>query len=136
MLHLPECRKSTSYSNSTSNKDRNTYAVMMGDWLKVPHSPLSGDPLRFHLPLHHTLAKAILSFCAGVIPESERLANLKKVGGSYLLLMVWRGRAAIYLSLVELHLRTMWRLFLPQLFDPPTVKLYGSSQIHPRSICT
>jgi hypothetical protein len=64
--------------NSLSpSKDRSASGVMMGDWLKVPHSPLSGDPLSFHLPLHRTLAKAILSFCAAVIPEADRVANPK-----------------------------------------------------------
>lgn len=39
------------------------------DWLKVPHSPLSGDTLSFHLPLHRTLARSILTLCQ--LPSSS-----------------------------------------------------------------
>lgn len=47
----------------------------MGDWLRVPHSPLAGDSLSFHLPLHRALAKSIRSMCCVVVPESIRKAN-------------------------------------------------------------
>ncbi|VEU39720.1 unnamed protein product [Pseudo-nitzschia multistriata] len=49
-----------------------TSGAVMGDWLRVPHSPLSGDSLSFHLPLHRALAKTIRSLCAVVVPESIR----------------------------------------------------------------
>ena len=49
-----------------------TSGPVMGDWLRVPHSPLAGDSLSFHLPLHRALAKTIKSLCAVVVPESIR----------------------------------------------------------------
>eukprot|EP00536_Pseudo-nitzschia_multiseries_P013927 jgi/Psemu1/291151/fgenesh1_pg.632_\ len=49
-----------------------TSGAVMGDWLRVPHSPLAGDSLSFHLPLHRALAKTIKSLCAVVVPESVR----------------------------------------------------------------
>jgi len=55
----------TAVSSSTSG-------AVMGDWLRVPHSPLAGDSLSFHLPLHRALAKTIKSLCAVVVPESIR----------------------------------------------------------------
>ena len=45
---------------------------VLGDWLRVPHSPLAGDSLSFHLPLHRALAKTVRSMCAVVVPESVR----------------------------------------------------------------
>jgi hypothetical protein len=45
---------------------------VLGDWLRVPHSPLAGDSLSFHLPLHRALAKTVRSMCAIVVPESVR----------------------------------------------------------------
>lgn len=48
---------------------------VMGDWLRVPHSPLAGDSLSFHLPLHRALAKTVRSMCSVVVPESERSMN-------------------------------------------------------------
>lgn len=48
---------------------------VLGDWLRVPHSPLAGDSLSFHLPLHRALAKTVRSMCAIVVPESERTNN-------------------------------------------------------------
>jgi len=47
----------------------------MGDWLRIPHSPLGGDNLSFHLPLHRSLAKSVLSICYVVVPESVRNSN-------------------------------------------------------------
>ncbi len=49
-----------------------TSGAVMGDWLRVPHSPLAGDSLSFHLPLHRALAKTIKSLCSVVVPESIR----------------------------------------------------------------
>lgn len=45
---------------------------VMGDWLRVPHSPLAGDSLSFHIPLHRALAKCVKSICAVVVPEAIR----------------------------------------------------------------
>ncbi|KAL7569357.1 hypothetical protein ACA910_010445 [Epithemia clementina (nom. ined.)] len=49
--------------------------LVMGDWLRVPHSPLAGDSLSFHLPLHRALAKSVRSLCSVVMPDSVRDAN-------------------------------------------------------------
>eukprot|EP00934_Nitzschia_sp_Nitz4_P005331 Nitzschia sp. Nitz4//scaffold51_size120721//17088//26419//NITZ4_003718-RA/size120721-snap-gene-0.34-mRNA-1//-1//CDS//3329553835//5321//frame0 len=49
--------------------------AIQGIWLKVPHSPLNGDSLSFHLPLHRALAKSVRSLCSVVVPESVRTAN-------------------------------------------------------------
>jgi hypothetical protein len=49
--------------------------AVMGDWLRVPHSPLAGDSLSFHLPLHRALAKTIRSMCSVVVPEVVRNNN-------------------------------------------------------------
>ena len=50
-----------------------SHGPVMGDWLKVPHSPLAGDSFSFHLPLHRALARSILCFCSAVVPTEERL---------------------------------------------------------------
>ena len=42
---------------------------VLGEWLRVPHSPLAGDSLSFHLPLHRALAKCIKSICSMAVPE-------------------------------------------------------------------
>mmetsp|Transcript_11499 Transcript_11499/g.25659 ORF Transcript_11499/g.25659 Transcript_11499/m.25659 type:complete len:3095 (-) Transcript_11499:90-9374(-) len=49
--------------------------LVMGDWLRVPHSPLAGDSLSFHLPLHRALAKSVRSICSVVVPEQIRNSN-------------------------------------------------------------
>lgn len=49
--------------------------TVMGDWLRVPHTPLAGDSLSFHLPLHRALAKTVRSSCAVVVSEDERMSN-------------------------------------------------------------
>ena len=59
-------------SNTVSSSSNSTSGAVMGDWLRVPHSPLAGDSLSFHLPLHRALAKTIKSLCAVVVPESIR----------------------------------------------------------------
>lgn len=46
-----------------------------GDWLRVPHSPHGGDWFSFHLPLHRSLARNILSVCALIVPENLQQAN-------------------------------------------------------------
>jgi len=45
---------------------------VLGDWLRVPHAPLAGDSLSFHLPLHRALAKTVRSMCSIVVPELVR----------------------------------------------------------------
>ena len=49
-----------------------TSGAVMGGWLRVPHSPLMGDSLSFHLPLHRALAKSVRSICSVVVPELVR----------------------------------------------------------------
>ena len=61
--------------NSGSSQMSPTSGAVMGDWLRVPHSPLAGDSLSFHLPLHRALAKSVRSMCAVVVPGSVRSAN-------------------------------------------------------------
>jgi hypothetical protein len=46
--------------------------AIMGDWLRVPHSPHAGDSFSFHLPLHRSFARNIRSFCALSVPEDLR----------------------------------------------------------------
>ena len=60
---------------SASSQASSTSGAVMGDWLRVPHSPLAGDSLSFHLPLHRALAKSVRSMCAVVVPGSVRNAN-------------------------------------------------------------
>lgn len=47
----------------------------MADWLRIPHSPLGGDTLSFHLPLHRSLAKCVRSMCYVAVPESVRKSD-------------------------------------------------------------
>ena len=63
------CQSARTYGNSSS------HGPVMGDWLKVPHSPLAGDGFSFHLPLHRALARSILCFCSAAVPAEERLEN-------------------------------------------------------------
>lgn len=50
-----------------------SHGPVMGDWLKVPHSPLAGDCFSFHLPLHRALARSIMCYCSTIIQMDERL---------------------------------------------------------------
>lgn len=59
------------YSGNSPKQGISSGAVM-GDWLRVPHSPLAGDSLSFHLPLHRAFAKSIRSICSVVVPEMIR----------------------------------------------------------------
>ena len=52
-----------------------SHGPVMGDWVKVPHSPLAGDCFSFHLPLHRALARSILCFCSAIVPADERGEN-------------------------------------------------------------
>ena len=55
-----------------SKKQFSSSGAVMGDWLRVPHTPLNGDALSFHLPLHRALAKTVRSCCGVVVPEIVR----------------------------------------------------------------
>jgi len=46
--------------------------TIMGDWLRVPHSPHAGDCLSFHLPLHRSMARNIRAMCSYIVPENVR----------------------------------------------------------------
>lgn len=59
------------------NKNRVASGAVISDWLRVPHSPLAGDSLSFHLPLHRALAKSVRSMCGVVVPEVIRQNNAK-----------------------------------------------------------
>ena len=80
-LFMIESALRSEYSTTTvvespsQASNRPALGVMMGDWLKVPHQPLSGDPLSFHLPLHRALGKSILSLCSIPVPQAERTKN-------------------------------------------------------------
>lgn len=50
-----------------------SHGPVMGDWLKVPHSPLAGACFSFHLPLHRALARSILCYCSAAVPAEDRL---------------------------------------------------------------
>ncbi len=49
--------------------------IILGDWLRVPHSPHAGESLSFHLPLHRAFARNIRSLCMLPIPEELRESN-------------------------------------------------------------
>ena len=49
-----------------------SHGPVMGDWLKVSHSPLAGDGFSFHLHLHRALARSILCYCSTVVPIEEQ----------------------------------------------------------------
>ncbi|KAL7520416.1 hypothetical protein ACHAWX_006661 [Stephanocyclus meneghinianus] len=53
-----------------------SHGPLMGDWLKVPNSPLAGDCLSFHLPLHRALARSIRCFCSAIVPSQYREQNV------------------------------------------------------------
>ncbi len=46
--------------------------TIMGDWLRVPHSPHAGDCLSFHLPLHRSMARNIRAMCSYEVSEKVR----------------------------------------------------------------
>jgi hypothetical protein len=52
------------------NKGTPSSGPVLGEWLRVPHSPLAGDSLSFHLPLHRALAKCIKSICSVAVPDN------------------------------------------------------------------
>jgi hypothetical protein len=62
-------------STIATNYGPSSHGPLMGDWLKVPNSPLAGDCLSFHLPLHRSLAKSIRCFCSTIVTSNEREMN-------------------------------------------------------------
>lgn len=62
---------------TSSGPSNSVRGAAMGDWLRCPHSPLAGDSLSFHLPLHRALARSLRSFCSVTVPTSEREVNPK-----------------------------------------------------------
>ena len=57
---------------ASSGSSTTVRGAVMGDWLRCPHSPLGGDSLSFHLPLHRALARSLRSFCSVTVPTAER----------------------------------------------------------------
>ena len=62
-------------STIAMNNGHSSHGPLMGDWLKVPNSPLAGDALSFHLPLHRSFARSILCCCSAIVPSDERDMN-------------------------------------------------------------
>lgn len=59
--------------NEENERTPNTFpCAIMGDWLRVPHSPLLGDMLSFHLPLHRALATTLKSLFSIIVPTEVR----------------------------------------------------------------
>jgi hypothetical protein len=79
-----------------------TTGPLIGDWLRVPHSPLAGDSLSFHLPLHRALAKAVKSICSVVVPESYR-NDLQSSWWKLPVLDDYPSSSALDLSMTTLH---------------------------------
>mmetsp|Transcript_17876 Transcript_17876/g.25261 ORF Transcript_17876/g.25261 Transcript_17876/m.25261 type:complete len:2379 (-) Transcript_17876:136-7272(-) len=52
------------------------WGTVMGDWLRVPHFPLGGSRLSYHIPLHRALARCIRSLCSMVVSEKYRQRNI------------------------------------------------------------
>ena len=65
--HRQEQRAKSLATNQTRGTPSS--APVLCEWLRVPHSPLAGDSLSFHLPLHRALAKCIKSICSVAVPE-------------------------------------------------------------------
>jgi hypothetical protein len=49
--------------------------IILGDWLRVPHSPYVGDTLSFHLPLHRSFARNLQSICSLVVTDDVKKKN-------------------------------------------------------------
>ena len=71
---IVEASMRQSRSESTGMGGSPMTGPLVGDWLRVPHSPLAGDSLSFHLPLHRALAKTVKSVCSVVVPETYQNA--------------------------------------------------------------
>jgi hypothetical protein len=71
-------RTSSNGGSMSFDRDIAISAPAMNDWLRVPHSPLAGDSLSFHLPLHRALAKSVRTICTVVVPEAVRNANSRE----------------------------------------------------------
>lgn len=59
-------------SHTANDSSISQTGPLITDWLRVPHSPLGGDALSFHLPLHRAMGKCIRSMCSVVVPPSYR----------------------------------------------------------------
>jgi hypothetical protein len=68
-------RQENASLNGSLGRTFSSTGPVIGDWLRVPHSPLAGDSLSFHLPLHRALAKCVKSISSIVVPEATREAN-------------------------------------------------------------
>jgi hypothetical protein len=74
LLEAALLRERTKFSQLMQSFGGNSsHGPVMGNWLKVPHSPLAGECISFHLPLHRALARSIICFCSAVVPTEERL---------------------------------------------------------------
>lgn len=74
LLEAAMLHERTKLSQITMSFGRySSHGPVMGDWLKVPHSPLAGDCFSFHIPLHRALARSIVCFCSVVVPADERI---------------------------------------------------------------
>ena len=69
-------QRSKSFATNQS-KEVSSNGPVLGEWLRVPHSPLAGDSLSFHLPLHRAFAKCIKSICSVAVPD-EFVSTRKK----------------------------------------------------------
>ena len=58
-----------------SSKGGTVRAAVMGDSLRCPHTPLNGDCISFHLPLHRALARSIRSICSVTVSHTKRDAD-------------------------------------------------------------
>ena len=63
---------SSDVSMTTERETSHSEPPAMNDWLRVPHSPLAGDSLSFHLPLHRAFAKSVRTLCSVVVPDAVR----------------------------------------------------------------
>jgi len=69
--------EATKEQNYTKNQvpEGSSRGPLAADWLRVPHSPIGGDLLSFHLPLHRAVAKCVSSVCSSVVTEEQRASN-------------------------------------------------------------
>lgn len=58
-LHCGNIGLACATSVKMSESQLSLFENVTVDWLRVPHSPMGGDALSFHLPLHRALAKCI-----------------------------------------------------------------------------
>lgn len=75
-LRIETAQRNHASVHISSSAQTQMKCPVLGDWLRVPHSPLAGDSLSFHLPLHRALAKTVRSMCAVVVPEAVRASSM------------------------------------------------------------